>query len=430
MKTIKNFVSRDLKTVLGWIDGNYTIKTYMLILIVFSLFSCSSMPFTKNETVSDTGNTKKVNETLKTKKTDIGEQVTESAPKPGDMKVVDGVEYIYVTNRKYMVTPYEPQYAWERKDQYSPRFGENLLSDRSSEKERKELDDRISKLEEELKKKGAATPQAAYPSQITSLPSPLTGNISVPVFSTTYPSPKMKRRVIVLPMADKTQYKEMYLGEVATKILKSKLENTNAVICVDPGALNLKGELTDPGNMTMLNEVHGIQALIKGTLSDTVTAPSSVILNANLFVYDTETATIIRQLSGKSLAAFPGESGDLKPGETKIKSMDASMGLIAKDLLKNLLAIEWHTRIASIENGKVYINAGRLSGLENGATLEVYSPGVQVMDTKTNVPLGKTKGIYKGELKVSDLFGVDASSATPTQGGNFSTSDLIYLKRH
>lgn len=430
MKTIKIPGSRDLKTVLAWIGNNDTIKAYMLILIVFSLFSCSSMPFAKNKTESDARNAKKVDETSKTKKTDIGEQITESAPKSGDIKVVDGVEYIYVTNRKYMLTPYEPQHVWERKDQYSPRLGESLFSDRSSEKETKELENRISKLEEDLKKKGATAPQIAYPSQAASLPSSVTGNISVPAFSITYPSPKMKRRIIVLPMTDETRYKEMYFGELATKILKSKLENTNAVICVDPGALNLKGELTDPGNMTMLNEVHGIQALLKGTLSDTVTGPSSVVFNANLFVYDTETGAIIRQLSGKSLASFSKESSDLKPGETKIKSMDASMELIATDLLKSLLAIEWHTRIASIENGKVYVNAGRLSGLENGATLEVYSPGAQVMDTKTKMPLGKTRGMYKGELKVSDLFGVDASCAIPTQGGNFSTSDLIYLKKH
>ncbi|HQM81334.1 MAG TPA: hypothetical protein PLX02_06900 [Syntrophorhabdaceae bacterium] len=401
----------------------------MLILIVLSLFSCSSIPFIKNKTGSDAGNTKKINETSKTKKTDIGGQPTESSPKPGDIKVVDGVEHIYVSNRKYMLTPYEPQYVWERKDQYSPRFGENLLTDRSSEKESKMLDDRISKLEEELKKKAAATPQAAYPSQITSLPSPVTGNMPVPVFSPTYPSPKMKRRVIVLPMADETRYKELHLGELATKMLKSKLENTNAVVCVDPGVLNLKGETTDSGNMTVLNEIYGVQAVIKGTLSDTAAGPSSVIFNANLFVYETETGTVIRQLSGKGIASFPGESGGLRLGETKIGSMDASIGLIADDLLKNLLAIEWHTRIASIENGKIYINAGRLSGLENGATLEVYSPGTKIIDSKTKTPLGKTKGVYKGELKVSDLFGVDASCAIPTQGGNFSTSDMIYLKK-
>jgi hypothetical protein len=407
--------------------NNYTVRTCILILIVFLLLSCSSMPFAKNKTGSEAGNTGKGDETSKTKKADRGERIAESASKPGDIKVVDGVEYIYAGNRKYMLTPYEPEYVWERKDQYTPRLGESLLSDRSSEKETKELENRISKLEEELKKKGATATQIAYPSQRASLPSPATGNISVPAFSITYPSPKMKRRVVVLPMADETQYKEGYLGEAATRILKSKLENANAVICVDPGVLNLKGELTDPGNMTMLNEVHGIQAVIKGTLSGTAAGPSSVVFNATLFVYDTETGTIIRQLSGR--ASIPKESGDAKPGDTNIKSMDASMALIAADLLKSLLAIEWHTRIASVENGKVYINAGRLSGLENGATLEVYSPGAQVMDTKTNVPLGKTRGIYKGELKVSDLFGVDASCATPTRGGNFSTSDLIYLKK-
>lgn len=409
--------------------SNYTVRTCILILIAFLFLSCSSMPFTKNKTGSEAGNTGRVDERSKTKKVDIGGQAEVSAPKPGDVKVIDGVEYIYVSNRRYMLTPYEPEYVWERKDQHVPRFGENIFSDRSSEKEREQLENRISKLEESLKERGTTAPQTAYPLQGAPLPSPGTGTISMPASPITYPSPKMKRRVVVLPMADETHYKEGYSGEAAAGILKSKLEGANGVICVDPGVLNLKGDLTDPGNMTILNEVYGVQAVIKGTLSETAVNPSSVVFNVIILAYDTETGTVIRQISANNVASFPKGSGDLKPGDTDVKSMDASMALIAADLFRSLRAIEWHTRIASVENGKVYINAGRLSGLENGTTLEVYSPGAQIMDAKTKTPLGKTKGTYKGELKVSDLFGVDASCATPTRGGNFSTSDLIYLKK-
>ena len=39
------------------------------------------------------------------------------------------------------------------------------------------------------------------------------------------------------------------------------------------------------------------------------------------------------------------------------------------------------------------------------------------------------KGSYKGELKVSELFGVDASWAQPVRGGNFSPSDFVYVKK-
>jgi hypothetical protein len=424
MKTIVDPGRCDPKAVLVPMD----LKTYILILIVFSFFSCSSMPFAKNKTESGSGAVKDKDVTAQEKKGDKAEQVAESAPQPGDIKVVDGAEYIYAGNRRYMLTPYEPEYVWVKKDQYVPRLGENLLADKESEKARKALDNRISKLEEDLKKKGAA-PQVAYTAQTALLPSPIAANMPAAMPSSNLPSPKMKRRVIVLPIADETHYKNEHFGELATGMLISKLENTNVIICIDPNTLNLKGQLTNPENMTILNEVHGIQALIKGTLSGMVADSSSVVSSTSMFVYNTETGTILKQLSGRGSAYFSKENRDSNPRDIKIKSIDASMEPVVAGLQNSVLNIEWHARIASIENGKVYINAGRLSGLENGAALEVYSPGVQVMDPNTKIPLGKMKGKYKGELKVSDLFGIDAACAVPTRNGNFSTSDLIYVKK-
>jgi len=428
MKTTINPRCCNPKAALVRMNHNYIVKIYILILVVFSFFSCSSMPFAKNKTEPEAGNAEKMDKTPKTNKANPGERVVESASKPGDIKAIDGVEYIYVSNRKFMLNSYEPEYVWERKDQHIPRLGEMLFSDKSSEKERKALENRISKLEEDLKKKGIA-PQIAYPTQTAFLPSPIAVNMPAAMPSSNFPSPKMRRRVIVLPITDETHYKIEHFGELAAKMLISKLENTNAIICIDPYTLNLKGHLTDPENLTLLNEVYGVQAVLKGTLSDTVTGASPAAFSMSLFAYDTETGTVLKQFSGRSPVSFSKEDGGLALEEAKIRSIAASIELIAADLQKSLLTIEWHARIASIENDKVYINAGRLSGLEGGATLEVYSPGVQIFDSKMKAPLGKTKGVYKGQLQVSDLFGVDASRAQSVGGGNFSVSDLVYIKK-
>jgi hypothetical protein len=76
-------------------------------------------------------------------------------PQPGDIKVIDDVEFIYASNRRYMFSPYEPLYVWIKKDEYAPRIGENLLT-RTSEEEKhlRELEQRIKRLEEELQKMG------------------------------------------------------------------------------------------------------------------------------------------------------------------------------------------------------------------------------------------------------------------------------------
>ena len=108
-----------------------------------------------------------------------------------------------------------------------------------------------------------------------------------------------------------------------------------------------------------------------------------------------------------------------------------AMGIevLTEEVLKSILSLDWHTRVASTEQGKIFINAGRLSGLEKGDTLEVYSPGEQIIDAATKVPLGKVKGEYRGEVEVAELFGVDAAWARARKGDGFSPTDLVYLKR-
>ncbi len=51
-------------------------------------------------------------------KTERGEKTREGTPKPGDTKIVNGVEFIYEINPRFGSDPYEPQCTWFRKDQY------------------------------------------------------------------------------------------------------------------------------------------------------------------------------------------------------------------------------------------------------------------------------------------------------------------------
>ncbi|MCX5802811.1 MAG: hypothetical protein NTU69_04635 [Proteobacteria bacterium] len=408
------------------------MRKCVIMLLIFFLASCSYIPFTKKK-----GDTPPQAQ----KKEEKMEKIEEKEPKLGDIKVIDGVEYIYAKNRRYMLTPYEPENVWIRKDQYSPGIVDSMLAGGMGKKEREDLEKRLAKLEEELKKKGIA-PQMVYPYQMGNLPPGMGYMPMLPMIAFNYPSPKMKRRVVVMPVIDETNYKEEHMGELATKRLISRLENTGAIICIDPNTINIniKDTLTGPANMKALNELYGVHAVLKGTLSDIYTSTSKIegkddretsfaISKMAIEVYNTETGTILKQFSGRNPVSLTREKGDMSSEKAKIKAIDLSIEIIAEDLLRSILSLDWHARIASIEEGKIYINAGRLSGLEKGGILEVYSPGEQVVDSKTKTPLGKIKGNYKGELEVFELFGVDACWAKAKKGSNFSATDLVYLKK-
>lgn len=136
---------------LSWLYkiSNWSSKNAVMLLLVFLFASCSSMPFSEKKQLTVLGTESNTGKTV---------SVEESAPpQPRDIKVIDEVEYIYAQNRRYMFTPYEPLYVWIRKDEYTPRMGENLLTRNAEEKEHlKDLEERIKRLEEELKKMGAS----------------------------------------------------------------------------------------------------------------------------------------------------------------------------------------------------------------------------------------------------------------------------------
>jgi len=413
------------------------MRKYIILFLALTFLSCSYIPFTKKKEDKPATTTKSAQtkgEKEKVDKVEAGDQ------KPGDIKVIDGVEYIYARNRRYMVSPYEPEYVWIRKDQYSPGLGEGLLSGgAASKKDRDEMEKRLAKLEEELRKKGIA-PQMVYPMQMGSMPLGMGFMPGLAMVNFNYPSPKMKRKVVVLPVTDTTNYKNEHLGELATKRLISRLENTGTIICIDPNTTNIQGILTDPASLKTLNELFGVVAVLKANLSDVYTSTSKIegkqqqetsfaMSKLSVDVYNTDTGTILKQLSGRNPVFLSREGGDMSSEKAKMKSIDLAIEIIADDLLKAVLTLDWHARIASIEEGKVYLNAGRLSGLEKGGVLEVYSPGEQILDSKTKAPLGRKKGSFKGELEVVELFGVDASWAKPKKGTSFSSTDLVYVKQ-
>lgn len=79
-------------------------------------------------------------------------QKVEKAPQQGDVKLVDGVEYIYARNLKFNSAPYEPEFEWVRKDHYSPGLSEKLGKESGEKDNLAALRKRIEKLEEELRK--------------------------------------------------------------------------------------------------------------------------------------------------------------------------------------------------------------------------------------------------------------------------------------
>src|SRR5690606_25936568 len=78
-------------------------------------------------------------------------------------------------------------------------------------------------------------------------------------------------------------------------------------------------------------------------------------------------------------------------------------------LMKIASRLNWTGRVAKIIGTKIYINAGRNSGIQMGDVLRVITEGNEIYDPETGALLGMSKGELKGLIEVVDYFGPDGA---------------------
>ena len=129
--------------------------------------------------------------------------------------------------------------------------------------------------------------------------------------------------------------------------------------------------------------------------------------------------TISRDERIVSAAQELGEKGEL---------LRALLAQTVVDLEKRAAKYSWSTRVAMVESDQIYLSAGKASGLNVGDIFAIYGPGKEIIHPIAKVSMGFQRGPYKGTIKVSNLFGRDASEATVVAGpGTIQVNDIVTL---
>ena len=253
-----------------------------------------------------------------------------------------------------------------------------------------------------------------------------------------------KKKVLILDFDNKTTYLEEKIGEVAAKKLSDKLEATQRIIITDRDVvsdmLSKQGltfeNLKDPSAMKRIHQSLGIQALAFGTVTDVSLMSSKAsetsdeevsfaTAKVEVRLVDASTANLLRTFIGRSPIFGTRESGEYHRSKAVIKAIEFSLDEILESFLRNIDLLDWETTIARIDGETLYINAGRLTGVRIGDTLQVFEPGKEIINPQTKVSLGWTTGQLKGAVRVTDLFGVDASAGKVLQGQGFNMNDIV-----
>ena len=286
-----------------------------------------------------------------------------------------------------------------------------------------------------------SSPQPAppRPPQTASLPPRLPYSPSLPFFEVGF-----KKKVVILDFENKTTYQDEKIGDAVTKKLSDRLEATQRLVIMDrtvvEDRLKKQGiqteKLTSPVVMKTAYHSLGVQSFLAGTVADvsllaSKTSESSdeevsfATAKVEIQLMDASTGNLLKTFVGRSPIFGTKETGENSRGKAVMKAIDASLDDVLDGILRHLDLLDWTTTLAKIDGENFYVNAGRMSGLRVGDTLEVFEPGKEVIHPTTSLSLGWTTGKSKGFIRVTELFGVDAAGGKVVQGQGFSVDDVV-----
>ncbi len=263
-----------------------------------------------------------------------------------------------------------------------------------------------------------------------------------------------KKSVLVLDFSNDTPIKQENLGSFVASELKRGLELTQRVIVPE----NLKSEMTTEDFIAgdrikvaqLIREGRrlGVAVIIIGRVGKIVfrqkgddvglfrKKESIVGVELEAKIFDVQSGRELNaltrsgELATRALSAFESkeETSTEMNREEMIKSAsrEAIAGFLP-EILKSVEKMTWQGRIAKIEGQKIYLNAGKVSGLMPKDILRVLTSGTDVYDPTSGAFLGREKGQLKGTLEVEDYIGTDGAVARLHTGGNFQEGDLVQL---
>jgi hypothetical protein len=258
------------------------------------------------------------------------------------------------------------------------------------------------------------------------------------------PVRRLRKRVFVPSFGNSTKHQDQPYGEITAQKLIQALQGSDQVVVLDDrrvGRFVSERGIT-PNDLRQafwtkeLSEAFGVHAVISGTLTElnVATTKSSVsqdievglaIAKIEVSLVDASTGNTIRTFTGRNPIYKSKEIGEFNQERAILRAIDIGVDDIAPGLLDSLRFLEWSARVIRIDSQRIYISAGRESGLREGDLLRVYGPGEEIINPVSRLSLGWAPGPLKGRIRVSGFFGVDGAYATPVQGDDFETQDVV-----
>jgi len=262
-----------------------------------------------------------------------------------------------------------------------------------------------------------------------------------------------KKRLVVFNFWNDTPVQDSALGLFAADELRRGLFLSERVIIPTDARTDLetrdfvRGDNVKVAQLIREGRRLGVAAVVIGRITRVVfrqrgdevgllrQTQSMAAADVELKLFDVaggrEVVALGRSGEASSNAMVALEGGDLQSPQYRSEitrlALREAMTAIVPDVMKAMEKMEWEGRIAKVVGSKIYINAGRQSGIVAGDILKVLTPGDEVYDPESGAFLGRTSGQLKGTLEVVDFIGEDGAVASIHTGGQAVEGDVVRL---
>ncbi len=263
-----------------------------------------------------------------------------------------------------------------------------------------------------------------------------------------------RHRILVLPFLDERLEKSQAMTDMARQTVVRELLKTRQFVVVSPDDFpqDPKKFLTeeneyDLAQISKLAASLGVSAVLEGKImaikakrvGDSVGLIRSLKANVSTQVRlrisagknGKEILNEMRSAETDSTTTKVGERGDLNnlaedPELVKTAIRKAFLSAVP-NVIRSVEKLAWEGRVAMVSGERVFINAGRLTGIQLGDILKVTEEGDDVYDPDTGRFIGTAPGRLKGTIEVVSYFGKDGAIAVVHSGSGFQENDRVEL---
>ena len=265
---------------------------------------------------------------------------------------------------------------------------------------------------------------------------------------------QLRKRLVVLPFLDTANYRSEKVRDAARKAFLERMVSSQQFVFIPPDDLGksadsfkkqeeydlqavaeyaktldlsgiIEGKILEVKARRIGDQV-GLFRKLKANVSAVVQIRVYSPKNNKLLMTETYTANVeseTRQFGEYSTSDRGLEDDPELVFDVVSKAFRGAVIPIAKSIDK----LNWTGRVAMIRGDRIYINAGRLTGLQMGDILRVTDNGEEVYDPDTGKFLGRAPGRTKGTIELVNYFGNDGAVAIIHSGSGFAENDILEL---